>query len=110
MTDPVPSADRVAALGTVRDLLLALMSPLPAYGGPLVVTSDRFGSRAEVGGLMAEIQVVLTDAIQEPFRRWLAARGLYLFRIPGLSDDDLPAYGIGIGPPSSTATCEKRKD
>lgn len=45
-----------------------------------------------------EIQVVLTEAIQPAFKRWLADHDLHLFRIPGLSDeDDLPTYGIGIG-------------
>jgi hypothetical protein len=54
---------------------------------------------------VAEIQVVLTDGIQEPFRQWLAGRGLYLFRIPGL-DDDLPTYGVGV----DTATSQERRD
>jgi hypothetical protein len=42
-----------------------------------------------------EIQVVMTPAIQGPFREWLRSRGLHLFQIP--VEDDLPTYGIGIG-------------
>ena len=41
------------------------------------------------------IQVVVTPAVQEPLREWLASRGLYLYQIP--VEDDLPTYGIGVG-------------
>jgi hypothetical protein len=52
--------------------------------GADVIVDDNYG----------EIQVVMTPGIQEPFREWLASRGLYLFRLP--VEDDLPTYGIGI--------------
>jgi hypothetical protein len=52
---------------------------------PDIVMGDDYGA----------IQVVMPPAIQEPFREWLASRGLNLFPIP--VEDDLPTYGIGIG-------------
>ena len=40
------------------------------------------------------IQVVMSPAIQAPFREWLRSRGLDLFPIP--VEDDLPTFSIGI--------------
>lgn len=43
----------------------------------------------------AAIQVVLADWAIEPFDKWLASNLFQRFRIPGLSEDDLPTYSIG---------------
>lgn len=66
----------------ITDLAFVRVEAVPAAD---VIMDDNYG----------EIQVVMTPGIQEPFREWLASRGLHLFPIP--VEDDLPTYGIGIG-------------
>lgn len=43
------------------------------------------------------IQVIMAPSEQQLYRRWLAARDLHLYSIPGLNPDDLPTFAIGIG-------------
>jgi hypothetical protein len=46
---------------------------------------------------MSEIQVVLLNPLQEPFKRWLDERGLQLFQIPlPEGSDDLPTYAVSM--------------
>ena len=44
------------------------------------------------------MQVVMRPEDFELFKKWVDRElGGHVFRIPGLPDDDLPTYGIGIG-------------
>lgn len=56
------------------------------------------------------IQVVMPEAIQGPFNRWLAARGLHLFPMPIEVEDDLPTYGIGISEALFLAASEETEN
>lgn len=47
------------------------------------------------------IQVVVSPAMQEPLKEWLAWRGLHLYQIP--VEDDLPTYGTGTTAPAFPA-------
>jgi len=68
-------------------------------------TSERGGSRPVTAPDVPEIgiespdciQVVMAPSEHRRYRRWLAARDLHLYLIPGLTPDDLPTYAIGIG-------------
>lgn len=43
------------------------------------------------------IQVIMMPSEQQLYRRWLAARDLYLYSVPSLNPDDPPTYALGIG-------------
>lgn len=44
------------------------------------------------------IQVVMTPDMRAAFEQLLKARGMFLYRMPIESEDDLDTYGIGIRP------------
>jgi hypothetical protein len=40
-------------------------------------------------------QVVMVDAMREPFEAWVKGHGLSTYPIPGLDEDDLETLGVG---------------
>src|SRR3954451_12581101 len=40
-------------------------------------------------------QVVMVDALREPFEDWIKERGLRTYPIPGLDENDLETLGVG---------------
>lgn len=106
-----------------REAVRDLLSRRPAELSPMVQAASDAAARTELAALVrayrrgkragrAEItvapgeigiedagcvQVVMPPAALVAYRRWLTGRDLHLYRIPGLSDGDLPTYAIGIG-------------
>lgn len=65
---------------------------------PATSCADQATAAPEVEKHGGVIQVVMTPDMRAAFEQLLKARGMFLYRMPIESEDDLDTYGIGIRP------------
>jgi hypothetical protein len=85
--DNLSTEDRarlVRALQTAGDRFRPSKQVIDAQ--PLKVTRSRH---------KGVFQVVMVDALRQPFEEWVKARGLTTYPLPGLDEDDLETLGVG---------------